>query len=153
MFMQKTLPPLAAPAADDGVAVDTLARTIWGEARGEPVRGREAVAACVMNRVDVAQARGGHWWGNDVIEVCRCPHQFSCWGEDDPNREKLLAVDKEDKVFQSCLRIARRAIRGALPDPTDGATHYHAAGILPWWAKERTPCRAIGGHLFYRDIG
>src|SRR3546814_8421773 len=28
--------------------VDLLARTIWGEARGEPVRGMEAVAAVVM---------------------------------------------------------------------------------------------------------
>ena len=152
MTIQK-LPPLAAPAADDGKAVHTLARTIWGEARGEPVRGREAVAACVMNRVTLALARGGHWWGGDVISVCRAPYQFSCWNPDDPNREKLFAVDADDPVYRSCVRIARRAIRGALTDPTGGATHYHAEGVKPWWAAGRSPCARIGGHLFYGDIG
>lgn len=143
----------ACPAADDGPVVDTLARTIWGEARGEPVRGREAVAACVMNRVAKAEARGGHWWGSTVVEVCRAPWQFSCWNETDPNREKLLAVDTRDRVFQSCRRIARRAVRGTLIDPTGGATHYHHEDLLPWWAKGRGPTRKIGRHLFYRNIG
>src|SRR3546814_9887201 len=58
--------------------VDLLARTIWGEARGEPVRGMEAVAAVVMNRV----ARPG-WWGRTVASVCTKAYQFACWNEDD----------------------------------------------------------------------
>ena len=145
--------PSACPAADDGPVIDTLARTIWGEARGESVRGREAVAACIMNRVAKAEARGGHWWGSTVVEVCRAPWQFSCWNENDPNREKLLAVDRRDRTFQICQRIARRAVRGTLVDPTDGATHYHHEDIMPWWAKGRSPTRKIGRHLFYRNIG
>ncbi|MCR9221981.1 MAG: cell wall hydrolase [Alphaproteobacteria bacterium] len=153
MTLHRHNPPTPTlPIHDDGPAIDVLARTIWGEARGEPVRGREAVAACVMNRVAKAQARGGHWWGSDVIAVCKAPWQFSCWNEGDPNLEKLLAVGKEDRIFQSCLRIARQAVRGALSDPTDGATHYHHRAILPWWAKGRTPIRTIGRHLFYRNI-
>ncbi|MBP5856272.1 cell wall hydrolase [Marivibrio halodurans] len=143
----------ACPAADDGPVIDLLARTVWGEARGEPVRGREAVAACVMNRVALATARGGHWWGTNVVAVCRAPWQFACWNEGDPNREQLLAVDRADPVFQSCLRIARRAVRGALIDPTGGATHYHHEDMLPWWAKGRAPTCRIGRHVFYRDIG
>ena len=35
--------------------VDILARTIYGEARGESVRGKEAVASVVMNRVNRAR--------------------------------------------------------------------------------------------------
>jgi len=31
--------------------IDILARTIYGEARGEPVRCKEAVAAVILNRV------------------------------------------------------------------------------------------------------
>lgn len=36
---------------DRAVAIDTLARTIWGEARGESQTGQEAVANVVVNRV------------------------------------------------------------------------------------------------------
>ncbi len=133
-------------------AVDTLARTLWGEARGEPVRGIEAVAAVVVNRVRVAERKGGHWWGASVIGVCRKPWQFSCWNEGDPNRPKLLAVTASDPVFATCLRVARRAVTGLLPDPTGGATHYHHVRIHPSWARGHTPCAEIGRHLFYDTV-
>ncbi|WP_420548997.1 cell wall hydrolase [Curvivirga sp.] len=133
--------------------VDVLARTIWGEARGEQLSGMEAVASCVMNRVAKSQARGGHWWGNNVVDVCKKPYQFSCWNKDDPNLTKMLEVNEEDKVFASAKRIAKRALRGSLADSTNGATHYHAAQILPWWAKGRTPIAGIGRHKFYKNIG
>ena len=42
-------------------AIDVLARTIWGEARGEPLRGQEAVAHVVLNRRNVARSRGRFW--------------------------------------------------------------------------------------------
>jgi hypothetical protein len=94
------------------------------------------------------------WHGDRAAHfVNNMMSQFSCWNQDDPNREKLLAVGKEDQIYQSCLRIARRAVRGALQDPTDGATHYHHEDMLPWWAKGRSPTRTIGRHVFYRNIG
>ena len=78
--------------------IDTLARTIYGEARGEPIRGKEAVAAVVLNRVGRAMERGGWWWGSSVAEVCRRPWQFSCWNADDANRTKIERADeKEDR--------------------------------------------------------
>src|SRR3546814_9989229 len=113
--------------------VDLLARTIWGEARGEPVRGMEAVAAVVMNRV----ARPG-WWGRTVASVCTKAYQFACWNEDDPNRAKLLAVTDADPIFAIARRIARRAVAGTLDDPPVGATHYPAVSILPRWAAGKT---------------
>ena len=135
-------------------AVDVLARTLWGEARGEPVRGIEAVAAVVVNRVRAARAPGGpRWWGVDIVSVCSAPFQFSCWNKNDPNRAKLQAVTEADPVFAICRRIAARAVSGALPDPTGGATHYHARDILPRWAEGKPACAEIGRHLFYRDIG
>jgi spore germination cell wall hydrolase CwlJ-like protein len=130
-----------------GSAVDVLARTLWGEARGEPVRGIEAVAAVVANRV-----RKGGWWGRDVISVCRKPSQFSCWNPADPNRAKLERVDESDRVFRICVRIARRAIAGSVVDPTAGATHYHVRGCVPAWAHGREPSAEIGNHLFYNDV-
>lgn len=132
--------------------VDTLARTVYGEARGEPVRGKEAVAAVVMNRVARAMERGGWWWGSSVVDVCRRPFQFSCWNAGDPNRAKVERADESDREFASCVRIARRAVSGALDDPTFGATHYHAKGAAPPWAAGREPSAVVGRHKFYNDV-
>ncbi len=136
----------------DGMSVDVLARTLWGEARNQGTHGMHAVANVVMNRVTHAQKKGKFWWGNNVIQVCQKPYQFSCWNRDDPNFRKLQAVDESDLYFSSAVRIARRAVIGVLPDITNGATHYHTKVISPYWAKGKTPCADIGAHVFYRMI-
>lgn len=132
--------------------IDILARTLYGEARGESLRGKEAVASVVVNRVKRAQARGGYWWGNTIAEVCQKKWQFSCWNETDPNRPKLLAVTEKDMAFASCLGVARRAVASLIEDQTKGATHYHTKAVQPKWASNRKPCAIIGSHLFYNDV-
>lgn len=129
--------------------IDTLARTLWGEARGEGTGGMQAVACVILNRVKIAQEAGKYWWGNNIIQVCQKPYQFSCWNRSDPNFKKLQAVDEKDLHFATALRIARRAAIGALEDVTYGATHYHAAGVEPYWARREKPCAVIGNHIFY----
>jgi spore germination cell wall hydrolase CwlJ-like protein len=140
----------SAEALHGELEIDTLARTIWGEARGEGSKGMEAVAAVIMNRVRIVKQKGAYWWGNSVIQICQKPFQFSCWNKDDPNYRKLLAVDASDLSFATALRIARRAMNGALPDPTHGATHYHVAGAEPYWAKGQKPVAVIGRQVFYK---
>lgn len=149
--LENTVP--TSTASDLSDPVDILARTIYGEARGEPVRGKEAVAAVIINRVRRAERRGGrYWWGHDVVSVCHKAWQFSCWNGNDPNREKILSVSDSNKTFQTCLRVARRAIGGGLEDTTDGATHYHAKTVSPPWAKRKSPSAEIGNHLFYNSV-
>ncbi len=131
-------------------AIDTLARTLWGEARDQPVRSIEAVASVVLNRVAISTARQGCWWGDGIVSVCRHPGQFPCWDQDRAGRAVLLALKPGDPVFDTCLRIARRATAGVLPDPTNGATHYHAATKYPPWAANQLPTAEIGTTLFYR---
>lgn len=131
----------------DEAAVDTLARTLWAEARGEGERGMQAVACVVLNR-----ARQGGWWGRDVVTVCRKPYQFSCWNENTSSRAALLRVTVADPSFAQALGIARTAVAGGLPDFTSGATHYHADYVDPAWARGRKPCFRFGRHLFYNDI-
>ena len=132
--------------------IDTLARTIWGEARGESISGQEAVASVIMNRVSFSKRRGRYWWGNNVTDVCRAPWQFSCWNKNDPNYQKLIKVGSEDVNFCMCQRIAERAVSGTLEDKTNGATHYHTRNCHPAWARGKKPSAEIGAHLFYNDI-
>lgn len=140
------------PEAIHNDPVEVLARTIYGEARGESVRGKEAVAAVILNRVRKAEQRGGWWWGHDVVSVCLKPWQFSCWNPSDPNRARILAVTPASKSFGTCLRVARRALSGVLEDPTRGATHYHNHLVHPPWAWNHVPSAEIGGHLFYSTV-
>jgi spore germination cell wall hydrolase CwlJ-like protein len=145
-----TEPQDAAAALHRELEIDTLARTIWGEARGEGEAGMAAVASVIMNRLRISLRRGSCWWGNSLIQICQKPFQFSCWNKDDPNLRPLLAVDARDLYFATALRIARRAVCGVLPDPTFGATHYHAAGAHPYWAGAHKPVAVIGRQVFYR---
>ncbi|WP_137179455.1 cell wall hydrolase [Roseomonas sp. AR75] len=139
-------PRLAGPA-------EVLALTLWGEAAHRPVRAMEAVASVVMTRVRLAAAPGGPaHLGRGVAGVCRAPFQFACWHPGHP-RHRALAELREDAALGACSRIAARAIAGALPDPTAGATHYHEECVLPRWALGATPSAALGGLVFYRLIG
>lgn len=126
--------------------IDTLARTIWGEARGEVAGGMEAVACVIMNRV-----RYPRWWGSSVITVCRSPWQFSCWNVNDPNRVKLITVTEDDPQFAQALAIARRAVAGELADTTNGADSYADLRVVqPSWAIDSKVVAKIGNHTFYR---
>ena len=136
----------------DDMSIDVLARTLWGEARNQGTHGMQAVANVVMNRAAHARKKGTFWWGNNIIQVCQKPYQFSCWNRSDPNFSKLLEVDSTDLYFASAQRIARRALIGALPDVTNGATHYHTKAISPYWAKGQESCAVIGAHIFYRMV-
>lgn len=129
--------------------IDTLARTVWGEARGETLEGMKAVTSVVVNR---AQHGPEMRFGEGIAGVCHQPRQFSCWNEDDPNRAKLLAVTAADDRFAQCLRIAELAVNGNLPDTTRGSLHYHTATVHPVWSVGHTPVATIGSHLFFNDI-
>jgi N-acetylmuramoyl-L-alanine amidase len=132
--------------------VDTLARTLWGEARGEGEAGMIAVAAVVRNRIDLSARLGGrHWWGHDWISVCRARGQFAAWNPGNPNRVKLLTVKDSDPDFRLAKRVAADAVAGRIEDPTFGATTYKAAA-QPWpysWGHFRLPLVEIGKHAFY----
>lgn len=136
------------------LSIDVLARTLWGEARGEETSGMEAVACVILNRVRVAQSKGGkYWWGSDIISVCQKPYQFSCWNRSDPNYRRLTEVDESNIHFATALRIARRAVAGTINDFTGGATHYYADYIAaPMWAKGEMPTLKLGRHIFFRLI-
>ncbi len=122
---------------------DILARTIYGEARGEGARGMQAVANVIMNRV-----KDGSWYGASVKDVCLKPYQFSCWNQNDPNRAIILSAT--DAQLKQARKIAEQAINGTLEDITGGATHYYADSIAaPYWAASMRQTTKIGHHIFF----
>lgn len=129
-------------------AIDTLSRTLWGEARGEGPRGMQAVANVILTR-----AAKPRWWGHDIVSVCLQPYQFSCRLASDPNLPKLLAVTTVDPSYDLARAIARVAIGAGLQDITNGADSYFASGSpVPVWAKSIEPVAVIGRHQFYRLV-
>jgi spore germination cell wall hydrolase CwlJ-like protein len=136
---------------------DILARTLYGEARGEGIDGIEAVACVIMNRFKARKWFTGYVIENgqkvpSVAQTCLKKWQFSCWNKNDPNAEKIKKVTEQDAVFAQCLAVARRAIKGELKDWTGGAVYYHTKQIKPVWAQGKYPCYALKNHLFYKDI-
>ena len=125
--------------------IDILARTIWGEARGESQQGRIAVGWVILNRT-MHRRR----WPDDVMGTCLEKYQFSCWLDSDPNRDKMRGVTFDDPVFRRCYEAAVAVCNGSEVDPTQGADHYHTTSISPNWADKSKVTCTIGHHRFYK---
>lgn len=72
----------------------------------------------------------------------------------DPNRTKLLVL--RDDQCRGQIGTASNVLDGLVPDPTNGADHYHTieppAGTEAWppdWAATMRETDRFGGHVFY----
>lgn len=130
-------------------AVLCLALNIYHEARGEMIPGQYAVAHVTMNRAGDQR---------HVCETVAAKHQFS-WTTGQLRRTakgymlKPSAVPRDQDAWNLAKHIARYTLvnRDWLPDPTRGATHYHAKNVTPGWRTALKRVRVIGRHVFYRD--
>ena len=132
---------------------DILARTLWGEARGEGLAGQIAVAWTIRNRVNDGKAKS--WWGEGYVGVCQKPYQFSCWNRNDPNYAYLSGVKRIPfRELAQAQIVADQVMKDNVPDPTGGATHYYATTIPnpPVWAKGAKQTLKLGRHLFFKDV-
>ena len=129
--------------------------TIWGEARGQSLLGKQGVAAVVNNRAQYAKTHHRPQFGDGTLRsACLASWQFSSWNPNDPNRSKMLSLDfsEPDEVLQDCIDTAQATIDGTLVDPTEGATFYFADGIPePDWAKTMQFTVKIGAHSFFAE--
>src|SRR5258708_99434 len=111
---------------DDLSDLEIVARTVWGEARGEGVDGWVAVASVIKNRA----AHPG-WWGRDFKSVCLKRAQFSSWNIDDRNRPKMLALATNDPLLTRIRGAVAEVLACTVPDPTGGAPFYHTKAGQP----------------------
>ena len=131
-------PPLSAEDRD------TLIRTLYGEARGEPEAGQVAVVHVVRNRV-IAR-------GTNAQTECMRPYQFSCWLAADPNSKKLRDLRPDSADYRRLAAVVDRAWQA--PDTVQGARHYYAASMAtpPAWAKTGRIVARLGGHIFMAGV-
>jgi len=138
--------------------LNTMALTLWAEARGETREGQKAVAWVIRNRYE-----NPGWWSRQrsdgidddtIAAVCRDPWQFSCWNPSDPQSKRLHSP--QTLLLPEVLALRQLAI-GVLDadkkdDPTQGSDHYCTLAVAKHtrWAKGRKPVKVIGNHQFYR---
>ncbi len=136
--------------------IEIMARTIYGEARGEYGRVDGGLAALIaVGNVIVNRAQHQTWFGCNIRDVCLKPYQFSCWNENDSNREKLVAVTDDSPIFAQCLAVARAIAAQQYPDLTKGADHYYSHDLVfpPKWSVGADERVRIGKHRFFKLAG
>jgi spore germination cell wall hydrolase CwlJ-like protein len=124
--------------------LEIASKTLWAEARGEPLLGQQAVAWVLLRRATQLE------WPNSLAEVCQQPWQFSCWNENDPNRPLLDKIGPAEYVRQEI--VLKSVLDGKVPDPVAGAQFYFGDYIAPPpWAKTMIFTAHIGRHVFFRQ--
>lgn len=125
-----------------------LARGIYFEARGEPVKGQAAVSQVILNRV-----RNPHY-PNSICGVVyqnqhwynRCQFSFAC--------DRIKDRINNKKLYKLAEHIAAETTAGRIWFPEVGSsTHYHATYVAPKWRKKMKRVGKIGLHIFYRTYG
>lgn len=122
-----------------------LAVGVYFEARGEPVKGQQAVAQVIINRVKNPAYPGSicgvvyqnKWKRN------RCQFSFAC----DGIRDKI----RSPKHWEIASKVADDAIDGRVFLKSVGSSsHYHADYVRPRWRRNMKRLVKIGRHIFYR---
>jgi N-acetylmuramoyl-L-alanine amidase len=116
---------------DDKGDVYLIARVVYGEARGEPYKGKVAVASVVLNRV------GSSLFPNSISKVVYQKNAFSIVADGQIN----YTPD------QDALKAARDAMNGW--DPSGGAIfYYNPDKTKNEYIRSRKVITVIGSHRF-----
>ena len=125
---------------DYAEAKNCLAMNIYHEACNQSVDGQRAVAFVTMNRLESGI------YGETVCDVVYAPKQFSwTWTLSDPSPRDMGA-------YHMATLIAIDVLKDRIEDNTNGADHYHADYVNPYWATDEymTKTTTIGNHIFYK---
>lgn len=131
--------------------VRCLQENIYHESRGSNIADQAAVADVVMNRVESNKfpntvcevvKQGRYWKGNPVRNKC----QFSWYC--DGRSDKMLDTDAAESAYLLAYQVINyKRFRGI----TEGADHYHATYVNPYWAKHFNLVGTIGKHVYYKS--
>jgi spore germination cell wall hydrolase CwlJ-like protein len=130
----------------DAREVNCLALNIYHEARGSNLADKIAVADVVMNRTEDRR------YPNTVCGVvgqgvkkgrADCQFSWKCDGKSNSPEESDSWIQAKDIAYNMYVHEKYRGI-------TEGATHYHATYVKPYWAKSLQLVGRIGSHIYYR---
>lgn len=119
-----------------------LAEAVYYEAKTQTVQGQLAVAQVVLNR------RKSPAFPQSICAVVyqkkgnRCQFSWAC-------NAKTLRQARDPLQWAVAREVARFALIGKAPDPSRGATYFHATYVKPHWPHLQKTAR-IGGHIFYK---
>lgn len=138
----------------DGEQINCLALNIYFETHASSLADAMAVADVVMNRVnhtsypnticEVVHQSINNEDGSPKLNQC----QFSWWCDGKKDTPKNLDAWEKSRKYARDVYI-----HGAYIGLTEGATHYHANYVKPYWAPEMDRVTKIGSHIFYRMKG
>lgn len=159
------------PTASD---IDVLARTVYGEARGQPLQGQVQVAYTIIKRASVAldhvQKHGTPhplFGDGSLTSACKAPLQYDCWMASDPNYAEVNSVTLGSPAFQLAMYAALGAVCRMQSNTFPLSTHYYNPQIVktpPVWVTGKpasdgkpavppaTRCGFIGKHLFFSGV-
>ena len=130
-----------------------LADNIYFEARNESVKGQVAVALVTINRVNSIH------FPNTVCDVVwqqgysrktkRKVAQFS-WTLDGASDIPKEGNAYNRSMLVSSIILNSLYVNGDFPDFTNGATHYHATYVSPYWKSTLIHIAVIDNHIFYK---
>jgi spore germination cell wall hydrolase CwlJ-like protein len=115
--------------------LDCLVYNVYYEARGEPTKGKIAVALVTLNRVDNEN------YPKDICKVVFQPSQFS-WTLK-PTKAAINKKEWQQSKDAAFSAYMNRDILGNF-----SATHYHNNTVSPAWGLKKVA--KIGSHIFYK---
>ena len=138
---------LKASKADRAQAMQCLTQAIYYEAANEPLKGQQAVAQTVINRLrhpGYPKSICGVVFEGAMRET-GCQFSFTCDGS--------LARAPIPELWKRSQAVARNALNGFVAKEVGTATHYHADYVAPYWAPTLYKITQLGAHIFYRWTG
>lgn len=113
-----------------------LAKNIYFEARGEPIRGKIAVAQVTLNRVTHRTQ-----FDASICGVVYAKNQFSWTME--RHREP------RGPAWHEAQAIAKAVLLGTVHLPEFKALYFHNLTVNPSWNRTKDLVARIGNHIFY----
>jgi len=134
---------------EDEKSIECLALNIYFETHASSLADAMAVSDVVLNRAHHSKYPDTICGVvHDGYEVGKRTCQFSwyCDGKSD--------TPSNSDIWEKSRKYARDFyIHGEYVGITEGATHYHATYVKPYWATSLDRITRIGSHIFYRIKG
>lgn len=130
---------------------ECLVKNIYFEARNQPIKGKQAIAAVTLTRAKHKN------YPDTICKVVTekrkrgvCQFSWMCDGKSD---NPVLSSKDELAAWNRARGVAEDALLGKIDPMLQGATMFHASYVKPDWDYSKLKFLGkIGDHLFYKEV-